>query len=169
MRYVCLLLLVLGVMLPLPAAAEQPLVTFEGAIGATPAAIANNALIINVTRGVNPGGRPWVIESLKAEVKIDGRISVEGRGLLLGGGDAIGTPANPPQMVRARLFCGPAATATVHQTGLVQLEPNGDFRIDDVLVPVAPTTVALPPDPCTSPVLLIVSAGGNWFAAGIVK
>ena len=51
---------------------------FEGAIGATPAAIANGALIINVTRGVNPGGRPRVIERLQAE---------EGRGLLLGGGD----------------------------------------------------------------------------------
>ena len=167
MRNVCLLLLVLGVMLPLPAAAEQPLVRFEGGIGASPAAIVGGALVINVTRGVTPGGRPWVIESLQAEVKIDGRISVEGRGLLLGGGDAIGTPAN--QMVRARLFCGSGATATVHQSGLVQLEPNGDFRIDDVLGPVAPTTVATPPDPCTAPVLLIVSAGGNWFAAGIVK
>lgn len=169
MRYVCLLLLVLGVMLPLPAAAEQPLVRFEGGIGATPAAIVGGALVINVTRGVTPGGRPWVIESLQAEVKIDGRISVEGRGLVLGGGDAIGTPANPPQMVRARLFCGSGATATVHQSGLVSLEPNGDFRIDDVLVPVAPTTVATPSDPCTSPVLLIVNAGGSWFAAGIVK
>lgn len=116
---------------------------------------------------MTPAGRPWVIESLKAEVKTDGRISVEGRGLLIGGGDAIGTNAN--QSVRARLFCGPAATATVHQTALVPLEPNGDFRIDDVLLPVAPTTGATPPDPCTSPVLLIVSAGGNWFAAGIVK
>jgi len=28
---------------------------------------------------------------------------------------------------------------------------------------------ALPPDPCESPVLLIVSAGGRWFAAGIQK
>lgn len=48
MRYVCLLLLVLGVMLPLPAAAEQPLVRFEGGIGTTPAAIAGGALVINV-------------------------------------------------------------------------------------------------------------------------
>jgi hypothetical protein len=98
---------------------------------------------------------------------VDGRISVDGRGLLLGGGDAIGT--NAGQSVRARLFCGPAATATVHQTGLVPLEANGDFRIDDVLQPVAPTTAATPPDPCTTPVLLIINTGGSWFAAGIVK
>jgi hypothetical protein len=167
MRYACLMLISLAVMLPMAAAAEEPLVRFEGGIGATPAAIAAGALVINVTRGVTPGGRPWVIESLRAEVKIDGRVSVEGRGLLLGGSDAIGTPAG--QSVRARLFCGPAATATVHQSGLVPIEPNGDFRIDDVLAPVPPTTAATPAAPCTSPVLLIVSGGGSWFAAGVVK
>jgi hypothetical protein len=43
----------------------------------------------------------------------------------------------------------------------VPLEPNGDFRIDDTLDP-APTT-------CESPLLLIRSTGGAWFAAGIQK
>ena len=114
-----------------------------------------------------PGGRPWVIENLQAAVTVDGHITVDGRGLLLAGGDSIGT--NAGQMVRARLFCGPVATATVHQSGLVLLEPNGDFRIDDVLQPVPPTTTATPPDPCTNPALLIISGGGAWFAAGIVK
>lgn len=153
--------------LPLTAAAEAPLVKFDGGIGATPAAIVSGVLVINTTRGVTPGGRPWVIESLRAEVKIDGRVSVEGRGLLLGGGDGIGTTAS--QFVRARLFCGPAASATVHQSGLVELEANGDFPIDDVVAPMDPTTAATPPAPCTSPVLLIVSGSGNWFAAGILK
>ena len=51
---------------------------------------------------------------------------------------------------------------TGRSAGLVALAPNGDFEIDDVLTP-------MPPDPCTNPVLLIVSAGGNWFAAGIPK
>ena len=167
MRTLSLLLVSLSLVLPVTVAAEEPLVRFEGGIGATPAAIVGGALVINVTRGVTPGGRPWVIESLKAEVKIDGRVSVEGRGLLLAGGDGIGTPAG--QSVRARLSCGAGATATTHQSALVPLEPNGDFRIDDVLVPLAPTTAALPASPCTSPVLLIVSSGGNWFAAGIVN
>ena len=93
------------------------------------------------------------------DIKTDGRISVDGRGLLLGGGDAIGTNGN--QSVRARLFCGPAP-GVMHDSVLVPLEPNGDFRIDGTLAPV-------PPTPCTSPVLLIVSTGGNWFAAGILK
>lgn len=167
MRYARLLLVSLTLMLPVTAVAEEPLVSFDGGIGATPAAIAGGVLVINTTRGVPPGGRPWVIESLSAEVEIDGRVSVDGRGLLLGGGDSIGTTAN--QSVRARLFCGPAATATVHQSDLVRLEANGDFRIDGVLTPLAPTTSATPPSPCTTPVLLIVSGGGSWFAAGIVK
>src|SRR6266404_8796163 len=79
MRYACLLLVSLTLMLPVTAAAEEPLVRFDGGIGATPAAIAAGVLVINTTRGVPPGGRPWVIESLRAEVKIDGRVSVEGR------------------------------------------------------------------------------------------
>lgn len=167
MRYACLLLVFLSLVLPLAAQAEAPLVRFDGGIGATPAAIAGGVLVINTTRGAAPGGRPWHIDSLQAAVTVDGHITVDGRGLLLAGGDGIGTTAG--QSVRARLFCGPVATATVHQSGLVLLEPNGDFRIDDVLQPVPPTTTATPPDPCTNPALLIISGGGAWFAAGIVK
>jgi hypothetical protein len=42
----------------------------------------------------------------------------------------------------------------------VALEPDGDFRIDDMLN-------STPPNPCETPVLLIVNAAGRWFAAGI--
>jgi hypothetical protein len=101
-----------------------------------------------------------VISRLSADIRSDGRISVDGRGLLLAGGEAIGT--NGAQSVRARLFCGPAATATAHSSELVALEANGDFRIEGALTPT-------PPDTCATPVLLIVSGGGNWFAAGIPK
>ena len=46
----------------------------------------------------------------------------------------------------------------------VPLAANGDFRIDDVLVPA-------PPANCDSPVLLIRNSQPNpaWFAAGIPK
>ena len=95
-----------------------------------------------------------MIARLTADLKTDGRISVDGRGLLLAGGNGIGTNGN--QSVSARLFCGGVA----HNSVLVPLRPNGDFRIDDVLSP-------LPTNPCDNPVLLIVNAGGAWFAAGI--
>ena len=143
--------------LSISAAAAESLVRFEGGIGSTPFSRgAGGVAAPNVVLGVTSGGQPWVIARLRADVKTDGRIRVDGEGLLLGGGNSIGTNAN--QSVRARLFCG----GVEHNSGLVPLEANGDFRIDDVLDPV-------PPDPCTSPVLLIVNAGGSWFAAGIPR
>ncbi|HEV8617046.1 MAG TPA: hypothetical protein VGU22_16260 [Methylomirabilota bacterium] len=169
MRKAWLLTLSLAALLPLAAVAEDSLVGFEGGIGVIPVssvAGAQNAngtfpdVNRNTVRGTPPGGQPWVISRLSADVELDGRVSVDGRGLLLAGGNSIGT--NGGQSVRASLFCGPAATATAHSSGLVLLEPNGDFRIEDILTP-------MPPDPCVSPVLLIVSGGGNWFAAGIPK
>jgi len=152
-----------ALLFPVAANAQAPLLRFDGGIGVVPVRAGPAA---NIVRGQNPGGVPWVISRLVADIKTDGRISVDGRGLLLGGTDNIGTNAN--QSVRARLFCGPpppAAGATVHDTAPVPLEPNGDFRIDGDLVPP-------PPNPCSTPVLLIVSGaapGGNWFAAGILK
>src|SRR5712691_7897082 len=82
-----------------------------------------------------------------------------GRGLLLAGGNGIG--GNAGQSVRATLLCE-VANPVLHDTGLVPLELNGDFQIDDVLNPA-------PPADCASPVLLIRNPGGAWFAAGILK
>jgi hypothetical protein len=140
----------------LQAAEDDRLVRFEGGIGVIPARVGG---VANTVRGVNPGGQVWVISRLSVDVSIDGRILVDGRGLLLGGGDSIGT--NGGQSVRARLFCG-AGTGVAFDSGLVPLETNGDFRIDGELS-------ERPPSPCERPVLLIVSGGGNWFAAGIPK
>lgn len=142
-----------------PVAASQWLVKFEGGIGVTPVSrvdVNTGQAVRNVVRGVNPGGQPWVIEDLQATVWDDGRISVDGRGLLLSGGNNIG--GNGGQSVRAQLFCG--ETSFISEA--VPLDEAGDFRIDGMLTP-------QPPNPCNNPVLLIVSAGGNWFAAGIPK
>ena len=151
----CLLSVALS--FPLAANAQSPLVRFDGGIGVIPVRAGPAA---NVVRGVNPGGQPWVIARLTVDVKTDGRISVDGRGLLLGGGDNIGTNAN--QSVQARLFCGPVVGATVHDSVLVPLEPNGDFRIDGVLAPI-------PPRPSPLRARWIVRGGGHWFAAGMPK
>jgi hypothetical protein len=141
---------------PLAASAVEPLVRFEGGIGSQPLRAGG---AINTVFDVNPGGIPWVISSLSADVKSDGSITVDGRGLLLGGGNGVATPAG--QRVRARLYCA----GVPHNTDVdnpVPLEPNGDFRITGFLTPT-------PPSPCNNPVLLILSAGGSWFAAGIPK
>jgi len=151
--------------------ADDRLVRFDGGIGVIPVSsgqgTAATATVVNrnIVRGVQPPGQLWVISSLKADVRTDGSIRVDGRGLLLAGGNTIGTNAN--QSVRATLICdtaivAPASTPPLFETALVPLEANGDFRIDDVLTPA-------PPAECASPVLLIRNPAGAWFAAGIVR
>jgi hypothetical protein len=100
------------------AIADDRLVRFDGGIGETPASSLTAA---NIVKGISPGGQPWVIERLNADVRSDGRISVDGRGLLLAGGNGIGT--NGGQRVHAILFCGAASFASDE----VALEPSGDF------------------------------------------
>ena len=117
----------------------------------------------NIVRLVNPAGQIWVISDFTADVKVDGHIRVDGQGLLLGGGNGIGTNGNAS--VFATLICETAVPFTQYSTNPagVALAANGDFRIDDVLVPT-------PPAECASPVLLIrVTGSGAWFAAGIPK
>jgi len=140
---------------------------FSGAIGvdAVSNVVVNGTTVTvspNVVRGISPSGQIWRIADLDARITSDGRIRVRGRGLLLGGGNGIGT--NGGQSVFATLFCGPAASATSSSTNEagVALDSDGDFTIDDLLSP-------LPASTCDTPVLLIRTAAGAhpWFAAGI--
>ena len=68
---------------------NKPVLTFKGGIGviplvsvtgcaATPPACVEN---LNVVRGVAPGGVPWVINQLKAQVFANGSIKVFGKGV----------------------------------------------------------------------------------------
>ena len=135
----------------------QNLVRFSGGIGVIPTGSANTTV-----RGVTAAGQIWVIRDLAADVKQDGGIRLDGRGLLLGSGNGVGSNANAS--VFATLFC--ANDGNVQHSSNpagVALDVDGDFRIDDTLSPV-------PPNPCTSPVLLIRSASSlGWFAAGIPR
>jgi len=164
MKKVLLCTLFLGVIFPVAAAADS-LAKFDGGIGVIPVssgqgtAAAATVVNRNIVRDVQPAGQIWVIADLRADVDPDGGIKVDGRGLLLGGGNNIGRTNN--QSVRATLLCANDGNV-LHDSGLVPLEANGDFRIDDVLSPA-------PPNPCTNAVLLIRNPAGSWFAAGIPK
>jgi hypothetical protein len=138
-------------------APAENLVRFSGGIGVIPTGSTNTTV-----RTVLAAGQIWVIEDLAGDVKQDGSIRLDGRGLLLGSGNSVGSNANAS--VFATLFCANDRNIQ-HSSNVagVPLEVNGDFRIDDTLSPA-------PPNPCTSPVLLIRSAtSGSWFAAGIPK
>lgn len=170
MKKTVVLVLFLVGMFPTSALTDDTLARFKGGIGVLPvssAAGVQNAdgtfpnVNRNTVRTVNPAGQPWVIADLHADVKVDGRIKANGRGLLLAGGNNIGRNANAN--VFATLICGAGAPFTLHSSSLagVPLEANGDFSIDDFLSP-------LPPVDCASPVLLIRNAANQtWFAAGI--
>ena len=158
----------LGAVAPFSASADDSLVKFQGGIGVIPVSSAPGpaptATVVNrnIVRGVQPAGQTWVIEDLRADVKADGSIRVDGRGLLLGGGNNIGRNANAS--VFATLICEAVAPFTERSTTLtgVALSPEGDFRIDDVLTPA--------PFDCASPTLLIRNAANqSWFAAGIPR
>jgi hypothetical protein len=140
--------------LALPVPADQSLARFDGGIGSTPLRSGGTP---NQVQGVNAGGLPWVIASLKANVQTDGHIRVDGRGLLFAGGNNVGRSGNLP--VRARFYCDAAA----HDSAPVSLDSDGDFTIDGDLTP-------LPPLTCNNPTLLILSGAGTaWFAAGIPR
>lgn len=140
------------------AMAHDIIVAFKGGIGVIPVALGPSGTpVANAVQGIQPAGTPWRISDLRATVKQDGRIHVVGQGLLLAGGNKIGT--NGGQSVFATLICGTALFSTP-VANAVPLEADGDFTIDDVLSPT-------PPLDCDSPILLIRNVGGVWFAAGI--
>ncbi len=163
--------------LPTVAAADDVLARFKGGIGVIPVSsgvvpqgVDGNTLLTsadvsrNFVRNVQPAGQVWVIDKLDAKVQVNGHITVEGKGLVLAGGNNAGRTSG--QSVFATLICQAAAPFTQNSTTLtgVPLTLTGDFRIDDMLSPA-------PSFPCASPMLLIRSTGtGNaWFAAGILR
>ena len=118
--------------------ADDALVRFQGAIGDIPVAnVAGMAnpdgtfpdVTRNIVRLVNPAGQIWVISAFSADVKVDGRIHVDGRGLLLGGGNAIGTNGNAS--VFATLICEAAAPFTLKQHEPCRCCAGGQRRLQD--------------------------------------
>jgi len=147
----------------LAAAPHNGDVRFDGGIGVIPvigvSAGPPAAAVLNVVRGVNPGGIPWRIEKLKANWNHDGNVHIDGKGLVLAGGNSAGTRGGI-SAVMASFFCGAGVTTPMLTTGAIPLDLAGNFKFDG-------EGFAIPPDPCDSPVLLIRTTSGAWLAAGI--
>ncbi len=173
-------------------AGDDPTVTFRftGATGDQPFRSQGGVPVLNVVAGVNPGGTPWDMTRFEAVIKSNGEIKAEGRGVLLLGGDGIGTRAGPRQVILS-LFCrgpftAPAVAGPVVQNAFnsptVVLSVDGDFSVRGLLTD---ATGAAPPLDCGNdldnrPVLLVRAVTpanaetgapaipGAWFAAGIL-
>src|SRR5437667_9174692 len=157
-----------GVVMLAPTVRADTLVEFDGGSGVLTAGgvtcgqhPTNCTVRRNDVRGVQPGGQPWVSRQFKAQVKTNGRITAEGKGLVLAGSNAIET-AGAVTQVAVTLFCGEETTPDGHSSGPHPLAADGDFKFTDTLSPAVPPT-------CPTPTLLTRARNntGNWMAAGI--
>ena len=123
----------------------------------------------NVAAGVTGGGAPWSATGGEASVnRSTGQISFKVRGLVLAGGNSIGTPGAIAQ-VKGTLVCNAQAAApatpVLVDTKLVALSATGDARITS-------DPMSLPME-CLSPntdlAFLVRIASGRWIANGAVR
>jgi hypothetical protein len=120
----------------------------------------------NVAAGVSGGGQPWSTLGGNANVNlVTGHVDFEVRGLVLAGGNSIGTPG-AITAVKGTLVCdtdGSAGAPVLVDTVLVPLSDEGDARFHG--------SVGALPAACTSePDLsfLVRVGAGRWIANGAV-
>ena len=113
-------------------------------------------------RGVVGGGLPWQLDRAKGDLRADGTLRIDVRGLVLARRAPV--PANlqgtnPIPQFRGAVNCltpdAPANGVTV-STDPVAASADGDARIRG--------HVDLPPD-CIAPIVFVTSPTGAWFAA----
>ncbi|HSV20544.1 MAG TPA: hypothetical protein VLR71_19185 [Casimicrobiaceae bacterium] len=120
----------------------------------------------NVVAGVAGGGQPWSTLGGNASVNLEtGKIDFEVRGLVLAGGNSIGTPDSITQ-VKGTLVCdtnGSAGAPVLVDTPLVTLSDEGNARFHGSVGPL--------PAACTSEpdmAFLVRIGAGRWIANGAV-
>jgi hypothetical protein len=113
----------------------------------------------NLVGNIQGGGQPWSTLGGEANVNLrSGRVEFEVRGLVLAGGNSIGTP-DAINQVKGTIVCG-AATA---DTPLVPLSAQGDAEFQGNLSSV--------PTACTpnNIAFLVRIAADRWIANGAVR
>ena len=114
----------------------------------------------NPIRGINGGGVPWQIARGRGELRANGRLEVEVRGLVI-----VATGVNPVANFRATVSCltvdrstTPLTVATVNVTTAPSpATAQGDANIE--------ANVSLP-TPCVAPIVFVANGNtGAWFAA----
>ena len=126
-------------------------------------------LVGSGTGQVTGGGQPWSTTGGEAEVDLaTGDVQFEVQGLVLAGGNAIGTRATVSQ-VRGTLVCdtdgsGGGGNSTLVNTPLVPLSPQGDAEFSGNVGPL-PAACVNQPDIA----FLIRIPAGRWIANGAVR
>jgi hypothetical protein len=100
--------------------------------------------------GASPGAVPWVIRRGEADLKANGRLDVDIRGLVIPTGMFAGT-TGPVKMVSASLYCD-SNTTPVGTSASVPITTDGKADIE--------ATFSLPAK-CLTPALLIHPNGAN--------
>ena len=118
----------------------------------------------NVVGGITGGGQPWSTREGEALVELtSGSVDFEVRGLVLAGGNSIGTP-DAVNQVKATLVCGPgSASPTVIDTQLVPLDAQGNAAFSGLF---SSSTAGCSP---TDVAFLIRTAGGAWIGNGSIR
>jgi len=117
----------------------------------------------NVVAGIPGGGQPWSTLGGEASVNLStGRVDFEVRGLVLAGGNTIGTPDGIDK-VKGTVVCVTGVTPTVIDTPLLPLTTRGDAEFEGAVGPI-PTT-------CTpnNVLFLVRIAADRWIANGAVR
>ena len=127
-----------------------------------------NNVVGNGTGAVTGGGTPW--SALGGHVNVDldsGKINFDVRGLVLAGGNSIGTPGTILQ-VKGTLVCDTDGSASdrnsvLVDTPLVDLGDEGDARFSGNVGPLPPVCASEP-----DVAFLIRVGAGRWIANGTV-
>ena len=119
----------------------------------------------NLVGNIGGGGQPWSTLGGRAKVNLaKSQVSFEVDGLVLAGGNTIGTPDNITQ-VKGTIVCDAGTGAQqVRDTPLVTLSPQGDAEFSGTTTMPIPTTC----NP-TNVVFLVRIAADRWIANGAVR
>jgi hypothetical protein len=117
----------------------------------------------DVVGNIGGGGAPWTTLGGHASVDLSAsHVEFEVRGLVLAGGNSIGTPDNIVQ-VKGTLLCDPGGANLAIDTVLVTLSATGDAEFSGSVPPI--------PSTCTpSNVAFLIRIPANrWIANGAVR
>src|SRR5438477_11300085 len=85
----------------------------------------------NVVGNITGGGQPWSTLGGEARVNLgSGHVEFEVRGLVLAGGNTIGTVPSTINQVKGTIVCNPGPTQVVVDTPFVPLSAQGDAEFD---------------------------------------